>query len=74
MIAAQLFHQSVLSGGLDTFGEGFEIQPPGHGQDGADEFLLSWILIHSGHEGTVDFDTRYVETFDGRISLLPVRF
>ena len=47
MIAARLCHQSVLSEGLDTFGAGFGIQPPGHGQVGADELLLSWILIHS---------------------------
>ncbi len=66
VIAAQLRQQRVFAHGFDAFGQRFQSQPFGHGQDRAQQPVLIGIAVGLGHKGPVDLDARYREAADRR--------
>lgn len=64
MATAQLCQHGVFTDRFDAFGQRFEVQPFGHGQDRRDHPLLFAILVHVQHKGAVDFQTGDREASD----------
>ena len=62
--AAVLGEQQTLRLGLDTFGDDAQLQAPGHGDDRPDERRVAGIAFKIAHEGLVDLECVYGETFE----------
>ena len=56
VIAAKLRQHGVFTGGFHPFGESFQTQPLGHGDDGGDHALLFNVLIDAGDKRAVNLE------------------